>query len=447
MSITNKSKEELIKEALENQYQLKAKEATIAKQKEKEQKEKIDKLRRVYLGHLYGECRSNPKGVRRDKLEEQYNKLKKEGCISNCSFNEFIKTCELSTYYPDCSNNINCMEKSWDKTTEKGKQLYNEYSSIYNPTSDLKDEVKYLRNIIEEQNKDIIGLKKKFDTHIKETSRINELNYELWDRLSYTDNNNIIFYGCEDPSKKKECNKIIKDFMKDKKKLYSLIKDIKNPEEEVIDIKIDNIFKRGLIGLYTADSLTEKTWIDISGEGNNAINEGSYVIEIPSKNPNKSPIKIVKGGSNEGIIFPSSILPEIYTLITISRYGGNKRGRIFAGKDSLGKDYAYGFWNGKNAFIHKAEFVSKIGGNKEAHNEWYMNIDTGDRVWSNGNELTEFYYPGHSNLTVNRMNSWNGNEASDFEIAYVAIFNRHLSDDEIVVFSDYLKELYDIIIT
>jgi hypothetical protein len=45
------------------------------------------------------------------------------------------------------------------------------------------------------------------------------------------------------------------------------------------------------------------------------------------------------------------------------------------------------------------------------------------------------------------MNSWNGNEASDFEIAYVAIFNRHLSDDEIDVFSDYLKELYDIIIT
>ena len=37
MSITNKSKEELIKEALENQYQLTVKEATIAKQKEQSQ--------------------------------------------------------------------------------------------------------------------------------------------------------------------------------------------------------------------------------------------------------------------------------------------------------------------------------------------------------------------------------------------------------------------------
>jgi hypothetical protein len=146
MSITNKSRDD----ALKIKYEEKLKETKLLMNaKEEEENKKIDKIRRLYLGPLYAECGNNPEGVRKDRLEEQYNKLKREGCISNCSFKEFIKTCELKTYYADCSNDIKCMERSWDKKTNKGNKSYNEYSSIYNPTSDLKDEVKYLRNIID----------------------------------------------------------------------------------------------------------------------------------------------------------------------------------------------------------------------------------------------------------------------------------------------------------
>jgi hypothetical protein len=483
MFITNKTKliddSKLIDDALKLKYEEKLKETNQlinARQKEKDENKKIDKIRRLYLGSLYGECNNNPEGVSRARVEEQYNKLKREGCISGCSFKEFVKTCELKTYYADCSKDIKCIEKTWDKTSNKGKQSYNEYSSIYNPTPDLKDEVKYLRNIIEEQNKDIIDLKKKFD--ITTNIIINDLKEKYkksiifhWMYAIFVDRtipkedftvkkahevlreaNFTISYNKEFQAYLKELAAEFRSAVKDMRvskllEQYPLPKVVERgsddddiapeeDEEEVVPSPIEN----GLIGVYTGESLTDKSWVDLSGYNNDAENIGSYKAYISFGNNNE--IAVVKGNPGSKIIFPPSILPEIYTLISVARYTDTQRGRIF---DGMTKNWLSGFWGEGTNFYHEG-WVSSMNGNGKPGNNWIINIDTGDSVWSNGKDITS-----NSNLTISDRLTINAGfhkerESSSFEVAYVAVFDRRLTKLEIKEYNEWLSQLFNITI-
>ena len=480
MSITNKTK--LIDEALKLNYEEKLKETNQlmnARQKEEEENKKIDKIRRLYLGPLYGECRNNPEGVSKLRLEEQYNKLKREGCISDCSFKDFVKTCELKTYYADCSKDIKCIEKIWDKTTNRGKKSYNEYSSIYNPTLDLKDENKILRSIIEEQNKDIIELKERFDTPMNVI--INDLKERYkkaiifhWMYSIFVSRTTLkkdfngrkaheqlllagfkVTYNKDFQNYLKELTDEFRTSIKDKKvnillQTYSLPKIYKytitgEEAEEEVEEEILSPIENGLIGLYTGDSLTDKIWVDLSGYNNDAENIGSYKAYVSFGN-NKE-ITVVKGGPNSKIIFPPSILPEIYTLISVARYThsreqtGRERGRIF---DGMTKNWLSGFWGEGTNFYHEG-WVSSMNKNGKPENNWMINIDTGDSVWTNGKDITE-----NSNLTTSDRLTINAGfherESSDFEVAYVAVFNRRLTKPEIKEYNEWLSKYFNITI-
>lgn len=430
MSITNKNSKQLIDEALEKQYQQKTKEYETAKLKE--QNKKIDKFRRLYLGPLYAECRSNPEGVRKDKLEEQYNKLIKEGCISNCSFNEFIKTCNLKTYYADCSKDTNCIKKFMDKTTEKGKIMYDVREHKKSSMIDLENNIEKLKYIIEEQNNVIRDLKNDLKNHTEESLKINKLNYDLWNKLVYS-KDRIIYQSQYNTSEERAGQ-----FTNIKKKLQDIIfkDDIKNIIDKAKNNRLNfNFFlkEKGLVGLYTGDSLDERGWNDLSGNQNHAENKGSYTIEVQA---GINSIKVIKGSRNEGIIFPPSILPEEYTLITVARYTGFPQ-RIF---DGLYKNWLSGFWGDGINFYHEG-WVTPMNQNGKQGNDWTITIDTGDRVFVNGKKLSAV-----SNLTTNDQLTINKgkyiSESSDFEVAIVAVFDRRIIDKEAIIFSDYLKELY-----
>jgi len=65
---------------------------------------KLNTLRRLLLGPLFDECKNSPYGVSRDRIEEHVNNLKKDGCIGDCSVDEFVKMCQMKSHIPSCYN-------------------------------------------------------------------------------------------------------------------------------------------------------------------------------------------------------------------------------------------------------------------------------------------------------------------------------------------------------
>ena len=92
---------------------------------------KIDALRRLLLGNLYQECKDNPMGVSRERLEQHLEKIKGEGCVGDCSVEEFVKTCQLKTHYPTCvdGNYRGCVEGIGERSTGVDKFYYNQYKT------------------------------------------------------------------------------------------------------------------------------------------------------------------------------------------------------------------------------------------------------------------------------------------------------------------------------
>jgi hypothetical protein len=125
---------------------------------------KIDALRRLLLGNLYQECKDNPMGVSRERLEQHLEKIKGEGCVGDCSVEEFVKTCQLKTHYPTCVDNNyrSCVEGIGERSTGVDKFYYNQYktSKMFEnePDTDEEEEEGEVCNVCGLDGDDDIGL-------------------------------------------------------------------------------------------------------------------------------------------------------------------------------------------------------------------------------------------------------------------------------------------------
>ena len=125
---------------------------------------KIDTLRRLLLGNLYQECKDNPMGVSRERLEQHLEEIKTEGCIGDCSVEEFVKTCQLKTHYPTCvdGNYRGCVEGIGERSRGVDKFYYNQYknSKMFEnePDTDEEEEEGEVCNVCGLDGDDDIGL-------------------------------------------------------------------------------------------------------------------------------------------------------------------------------------------------------------------------------------------------------------------------------------------------
>jgi hypothetical protein len=125
---------------------------------------KIDALRRLLLGNLYQECKDNPMGVSRERLEQHLEKIKGEGCVGDCSVEEFVKTCQLKSHYPTCVSDEyrSCVEDIGERSTGVDKFYYNQYktSKMFEnePDTDEEEEEGEMCNVCGLTGDDDIGL-------------------------------------------------------------------------------------------------------------------------------------------------------------------------------------------------------------------------------------------------------------------------------------------------
>jgi hypothetical protein len=191
----------------------------------------------------------------------------------------------------------------------------------------------------------------------------------------------------------------------------------------------------GLIAHYNADSWTDSKWTDLSGAGNHVTEIGGTT-GIAVARP-VGAAAYIYGASTAWMKFPVGILPSSeYTLFFVARYNGVTRGRIFQGQTS---NWFSGFWDGRTGVTqHGSCFMITDTFNKH-DNEWLMGTDRSNSFRSNGvDRTTKTVCAEFDRLTIN---SGGIKPDSDFAIQSVLVYNRKLTDADVVKVEAWLTSL------
>ena len=194
---------------------------------------------------------------------------------------------------------------------------------------------------------------------------------------------------------------------------------------------------QGLIAMYTADSwqpagsLTTASWMDLSGAANH-VTDIAGTTSISVARPVGAPAYIY-GAPTASMRFPAGILPPSadYTLFFVARYNGAVRRRIFQG---INIHWLSGFWGGQaGVALHDGDRCSWMTAEVDVHgHDWVMGVDRSDSFRSNGVDRTTrtTTCAAADNLAINNGSA--ASENSDFAIQSVLVYNRKLSDADVM---------------
>lgn len=192
----------------------------------------------------------------------------------------------------------------------------------------------------------------------------------------------------------------------------------------------------GLVGYYDASSFKNGVWYDLSPLNNNATKlNGSFTV-------NNS---FVTGTSLSSILFPKQILPANYTLFNISKYNinstiskTNNLGNILSGYKT---NWFSGFSKGLSGVSGRNTPITQMA-LSAFDDKWVFSTDTNTTYRANGTNYTT----NKNDTTTTTQLSINLNNdiatKSDFSIGCIIVFNRILSDSEIMSVENWLSLTY-----
>lgn len=192
----------------------------------------------------------------------------------------------------------------------------------------------------------------------------------------------------------------------------------------------------GLVGYYTGASWNGTQWTDLSGLNNHVTNVSGTV-----STGTESGIAFIQGNTSTKLFFPNGILPTNYTLFHVAKYiGSSNRQRIFTSTISGVANWLSGFWQNKNGVaFHEGGFITQESVSQHGLNNWVFSTDQNalyrsqgvDRTIKTGSAL-------NAPLTINGASG----ELSDWAVAEVIVYNRLLSEKEILLIEKYLFNKY-----
>lgn len=188
---------------------------------------------------------------------------------------------------------------------------------------------------------------------------------------------------------------------------------------------------------YIADSFSGTTWYDISGNGRNAtVTRGTVSKVSATGNGASKTFNTLQGGINDGILFPSDVLPSTYTLFHVTRYNGSNRNRIVTG---LGNNWLSGHWSQESGVAYHEGWVT-INSTRDAFQDnWLINTDQISLYRGNG---LEYGSSGGTASTRLSVNAGQYSEYSDWQCAEIIVYNRTLSSTEYQQVEGYLDRKY-----
>ena len=169
----------------------------------------------------------------------------------------------------------------------------------------------------------------------------------------------------------------------------------------------------------TVGTVQKGTWTGGSGASNNF----SYIY-----GDTNAGVRITNGWNNG----------NNYTFFHITRYTGGSRGRIWQG---LSGNWLSGHWNGRRRVYYHQGWLNSS--NQSPLDNWLQTTDSrslvranrGANQWSSGGN----YSP--NGVAINNAGSGgccNANERSDWATAEIIVYNRTLSETEMILVENYL---------
>ena len=194
----------------------------------------------------------------------------------------------------------------------------------------------------------------------------------------------------------------------------------------------------GLVGLYDAQSWTGTQWSDISGTGNHVTNITGTVSAVNvSGNGSSLTIPALQGNTSTVVRWPTAtILPATYTLFHVTRYTGGTRQRILTGSNN---NWLSGHWGALSGVAYHEGWITQLSSSIHGDN-WVLSTDQNSLYRSNGVTRGSSGGSASTQLTINH------NEVSDWNITFVAVYNRTLGLAEYQQVESWLSSRYGITI-
>lgn len=217
---------------------------------------------------------------------------------------------------------------------------------------------------------------------------------------------------------------------------------------------------KGAIGYYTAASLkvTSATqWDDLSGNGNHATISGSGGVITSQAAGLAAGMSYVAGNTTSVVQWPTTLLPQQYTVFHIARYDpqGRTRQRILA---SLNQDWFSGHRTG-NAGVAgvcgtwlTAQYPANSTSDLLYGDRWLLSVMQPALYKAQGTVRSTRGFSelgcadnAPSALCINCAgNGGNNTEPSDWHVAAVLVYDRVLSQDEVAAIELQLSTQYGI---
>lgn len=197
---------------------------------------------------------------------------------------------------------------------------------------------------------------------------------------------------------------------------------------------------KGLVGWWDGPSYdeTKRVWKDKSAAGHD-ITEITGILK-KSKNGEE-----VQGDTDSVVAFPEELYDEEYTFITVAKYDGAAKNRIFTG--GAGDNFVLGFHGTRSGMYH----ISPGGWQTEVRDRhgtnWTLSVIQPKLYRSNSALRTAFRNPENEDtapvperITINGLST----EKSDWAVKEMILYNRNLKAEEYLAIEKALVEKYTI---
>eukprot|EP00935_MAST-01C_sp_MAST-1C-sp1_P002276 g2276.t1 len=198
------------------------------------------------------------------------------------------------------------------------------------------------------------------------------------------------------------------------------------------------VFKQAFIHVNAESYDGHRTWTDLSGNGRHAYVSKGHVHKAEARGYGaRATVPYIYGNTGAGLRWHHyGTVPSSFTVCSVSRYNNGRRGRIIGAR---GANWLHGHWAGHAGVAYYSGWKTyhhyNQGNNwlvlcgKNDHSRHNQMISNGRRHINNGHSGGR----GHLELTVNDGN--HRGESSDWAIMEMAVWNRHLS----------LQEMYSVV--
>ena len=200
----------------------------------------------------------------------------------------------------------------------------------------------------------------------------------------------------------------------------------------------------GLFAWYAPGdfNLENYSWPDRSGNNNDAVLSGTgFNISNKSGHGSLSNVIALEGSESSIISFGEIISSDAeFTVCSITRYTGGTNRRILNGYHSSGANWLHGHWGDYAGVIHYNSFNGSVESRVNPITNWIVTIasNTSSHLFVNGiNYGNTIVNSAVSSLWINGGDHMPGN-GSDFAIMELAVWNRGLSESEMLSVSNYM---------